>query len=877
VRKLRSWIMRFGGLFNKGRKDRELQDELETHIQMHVEDNLRSGMTPEEARRQALIQMGGIDSTKEACREQRGLPVLETVFQDLRYGMRLLRKNPGFATTAILTVAIGIGSCTVLFSMVNGVLLRPLRFRDPEQIVAISETKPNRQILLVTPAAYLDWVKQASVFAHLAALDVHSYATRLDGRAANVVGMEVTANYFSVLGIQPFRGRGFLADEGLPGKNHVVVLSYRSWQNQFGGRDDIIHQSIMLGDQPYTIVGVVPDIKLWGASALFTPLTFSAVNRGDYGSHGLTCIGRLKPGITLRQAQAEMDVVSDHIARAHPDSNLGHGARVASLLDYMTGDVRLQLLVLLCAVGFLLLIACVNVASLLVARANSRQREIAVRSALGASRGRIMRQFLSESLMLAVGGGALGVLLAYASMGAVSHFASRYLPRTQEISLDGTVLGMTVALMLVVGLGVGLVPVFQCSRADLAEPLKDSGRGTSSGRKPQRLRSLLVTAEIALAMMLLVGTGLLARSLMAMRQADQGFKTSDIYISGLSLAGKKYDSPQKIMAFVNDVIERVTALPDVHEIAFADDMPMVSGRGLLFSVADASEVPVRDLPVTASTFVTPDYFHAMSIPLVRGRGFMPQDTADAPRVVIINQELARRYFPGINPIGRRLMIYTMADKPDVVREIVGVVGNVRPWGPQSEIASQVYEPLAQHPHGDVALMLKAQGAAPALPAAVNDIVLSLDPDLPVLSLTRYDATVATAWFRQRFSMILFMLFSGIALVLAAVGIYGVMAYSVTQRTQEIGIRMALGAQVGDVLRLVFAGGAKIVTVGVLMGAAGSLAFARVLQSLLFNTSPSDPLTLLLVGMLLTCVACVACWLPARRAVKVDPMVALRQE
>jgi len=877
MRKLREWILRFGGLFNKGRKDRELQDELESHVQMHMADNLRSGMAPVEARRQAIIQMGGIESTKEDYREQRGLPVLETLWQDVCFGVRMLRKNPGFAATAILTVAIGIGSCTVLFSMVNGVLFRPLRFPDPQQIVAISETAPNRQPELVAPAAYLDWVNQASVFAHLAALEVHSYATRLDGRAANLVGMEVTVSYFSVLGVQPFRGRSFLADEGLPGKNHVVALSYRAWQNQFGGRDDIINQIIMLDDQPYTIVGVVPDIKLWGGAALFTPLTFSAVNGGDYGSHGLTCVGRLKPGITLRQAQAEMDVVSDHIARAHPDSNLGHGARVTSLLDYITGDVRLQLLVLLCAVGFLLLIACVNVASLLVARANSRQREIAVRSALGASRGRIMRQFLSESLLLAVGGGALGVLLAYASMGAVSHFASRYLPRTQEISLDGTVLAMTVGLMLVVGLGVGLVPAFQCSRADLAEPLKGSGRGTSSGRKPQRLRSLLVTAEIALAMMLLVGTGLLARSLMAMQQADQGFKTSDIYINGLSLAGKKYDSSQKIMTFVNEAIERVSSLPDAHAIAFSSDLPMVSSRGLLFAVVGAPEVPVRDLPHTRSSLVTPDYFHAMSIPLVRGRGFTARDMPGAPRVVIINQELAQRYFPGIDPIGQRLMIYTMGDKPDVVREIVGVVGNVRPWGPQSEIGSLVYEPLAQNPEGDVTLILKAQGPAPALPAAVTDIIRALDPDLPFPSLSHYDATVATAWFRQRFSSILFTMFSSIALLLAAIGIYGVMAYSVSQRTQEIGIRMALGAQMGDVLRLVSASGARIVALGLLIGAAGSLAFAQALRSLLFNTSPSDPLTLLLVGMLLTCVACLACWVPARRAAKVDPMVALRHE
>jgi len=870
--------MRFAGLLNKDRKDREFQEELDSHIQMHTEDNLRLGMTPAEARRQAMIKMGGIESTKEAYREQRGLPVLETVWQDLRYGARLLRKNPGFATTAILTIAIGIGSCTALFSVVNGVLLRPLRFPDPQQIVAVNETEPpNNQPLSVTPAVYLDWARQTSAFAHLAALAGRSYKTRLDGRAASIGGQAVTASYFSVLGVQPIRGRGFLPEEELPEKNHVAVLSYAAWQDQFGGREDVINQTIELDDQPHTIVGVLPDNNLWRGAALFTPLTFSAADRGDYGSHGLTCIARLKPGITLKQAQADMGVVSDHIARAHPDSNLGHGARVVTLLDALTGDVRLLLMVLLCAVGFLLLIACVNVASLLLARANSRQKEIAVRTALGASRGRIMRQLLSEGLLLAVGGGVLGSLLAYASMGAVSQFSSRYVPRTAEISLDGSVLGMTIGLMLVVGLGVGLVPAFQFSRNDITEPLKDSGRGTSSGRKPQRLRSLLVTAEIALAMMLLVGTGLLARSLMALQQADQGFKTRDVYISGLSLRGNKFDSSQKIMALVNNTIGQVSPLPDVEAIAFADDMPMVAGKGLLFAVVGSPEVPVRDLPVTGATFVTPDYFHAMSIPLVRGRGFAPQDSPDAPRVVIINQELARRYFQGSDPIGRRVMIYTMADKPDVVREIVGVVGNVRQSGPQSQIEPQVYEPLAQHPQSGLTLVLKTKGPSPALPAAVSNVIRALAPDLPFPSLQRYDATVSDAWSRQRFSMILFTLFSGVALLLAAVGIYGVMAYTVSQRTQEFGIRMALGAKQRDVLRLVSASGAKIVALGVLIGTAGSLAFAQVLRSLLFNTRPSDPLTLLLVGMVLACVACLACWVPARRAAMVNPMVALRNE
>ncbi len=802
----------------------------------------------------------------------------EHLLQDFRYAARQLRKAPGFAVTATLTIAIGIGACTALFSIVNGVLLRPLRFTEPERIVSLTETRPPDRTIPPAPGVYLDWVEQCTGFAEIAANSGRGYLTRFDGRVASISGQAITANFLKVLGVEPLLGRSFLPEECAPGKEHVALLSYGAWQTRFGGRPDILNQTILLNDQPFTIVGVLPDRNLVFNGAVFTPFVFPPAVRNDYGSHGgFGVLARLKPGLSLAQAQADLDLVCRRIAQAHPDLNAAAGARATPLLETLTAQVRSQLFVLLGAVGFVLLIACVNVASLLLARANARQREIAVRAALGASRSRIVRQFLAESLLLCALGGVLGTLIAYGSMGAIARFVSAYVPRKEEIGVDGTVLALGLGLVLVAGLVVGLLPALQFTRGDLAEPLKDAGRGSSAGRKRQRLRAGLVVVEIALAMMLLAGTGLLARSLAALQRADQGFNSSQVYTARLGIGGAKYNSGAKVLAFYDELLARASTLPDVSAVALANGLPSIGVSGLLFHVVGAPAVPVKEEPATQDFVVSPDYFKAMGIPLLRGRGFTDRDRQGSPRVVLINEELARRHFPGVDPIGRQLMIMTMADTPDVDREIVGVVGNVRPYGPQSELGPQVYEPLAQLPQGGLNLIVKAKGPAPALPAAFGDLLRTLDPDLPPRDLRPYDNAIAGSWFRQRFSMILFTLFSGIALALAAIGIYGVMSYAVGQRTQEIGIRMALGAKARDVEALVFNSGARIVALGLGLGLAGTLAFARVLRSLLFNTSAADPVNLLVVGGVLALVAAIACAVPARRATKVDPMVALRSE
>ncbi|HUR57228.1 MAG TPA: ABC transporter permease [Opitutaceae bacterium] len=804
---------------------------------------------------------------------------LENLLGDLRFAARQLRRSPGFAATALLTIAIGIGACTALFSIVNGVLLRPLRFTEPARIVTLVETRPpNQSRIPPAPGAYLDWVAQTTSFQHIAACAGRGFNIRLDGRVVGVPAQAISASFLRVLGLEPVLGRNFLPEEERPGKNRVALISHGAWQAHYAGRADVLNQTILLNDEPFTIVGVLPDRDLVWNGMVFVPLAFSDADRTDYGSHGgFGAIARLKPGITVAHAQADLDRVSESIGRAHPESNLGHGAHVERLLDTLTADVRLQLFVLLGAVGFVLLIACVNVASLLLARASGRLREIGVRAALGASRGRIVRQFLAESLLLCTVGGALGTALAYSSMGAIARFVSAYVPRTQEITLDGNVLALSLGLMVLAGLGVGLLPALQFTRGDLADSLKDAGRGSSAGRKRRRLHAGLVALEIALAMMLLAGTGLLARSLSALQRANQGFNGRDVYTSGIGLGGKKYDNGDKARAYFGALQERIAALPEVATVAWSNGLPSMGVRGLLFHVVGTPEVAVKDAPNTQAYIVSPDYFKALGVPLVRGRDFTPQDRPDSPRVVIINQELARRHFAGVNPIGQRLMIMTMADKPDAIREIVGVVGDTRPSGPQSKLRPQVYEPLAQHALSWLTLIVKARGPAPSLPAAVGDVMKAVDPDLPVRTLRPYEDALAGTWFRQRFSMVLFTVFSAIALVLAAIGIYGVMSYAVGQRTQEIGIRMALGAKARDVLALVFGSGARIVGVGLVLGLTGSAAFAHLLQALLFNTRPTDPLTLSAVAALLALVALMACWIPARRATKVDPIVALRAE
>jgi putative ABC transport system permease protein len=818
-----------------------------------------------------------MDPTKEIAPERNLPQFIESLVRDLGYSVRQLWKAPGFATVSVLSIAIGIGACTALFSIVNGVMLRPLDFPQPQQLVEVYETGAQGGWSKLTPGVYFDWASQQSAFSDFSVGYGRSYNSMIAGNAVKIGAECETTNFFSVFGVRPIIGRFFEPEDGTPGRQNVAILTYQFWHGQFGGRPDVINQTLLLDNQPYTIIGVAPDNPFWHP-ALFTPIVFSASSHGDYGTHYLWCDARLKSGVSVAQAQRQMDVICTRVAREHPNSHTGRGAKVVQIVEAMTGDVRTQLFVLLGAVGLLLSIACANVAGLSLSRASARQRETAVRSALGASRLRIIRQFLCESLLIAFVGGGLGLLFAYASMGVLVRFASQFVPRTRDVSLDGVVLAVAFGLTLVSGFGLGLVPALHSTRGDMVDALKEAGRGSSGGRNRQRLRTLLVVAEIALALMLLAGAGLLGRSLMAMQAADQGFSTRGVYFNQFSLThGSGNGQSGGYSAFVDLATDRIAALPSVSSVAFTHGLLLSGAETYLFATANQSPTVAHLLPNAIRYLVTPSYFKTLGIPLVRGRGFSNQDTASAPLVVIINQELAKQYFPSEDPVGKRLMILTMADTPDVWREIVGVVGNVNPHGPQSYIGPQVYEPLLQSPTGDMAVVVKAGGAAPALSTEVRDIFHSLDPSLPFQGLTSFDSKVESSWSRQRFSLVLFSMFSAIALLLAAVGIYGLVAYSVEQRTNEIGVRMALGAQTGDVLRLILGGGARIVVAGLLIGAAASMLSTQVLASLLFNTSRFDPITFVSVAALLACIALVACWLPARRATRIDPIEALRSE
>ncbi|MDB6092560.1 MAG: hypothetical protein JWM32_122 [Verrucomicrobia bacterium] len=864
--------------------DRGLSAEIKAHVELQAEFNVARGMTPREAHFQALRQFGHVEGAKEEVRATVGLPWIEQFAQDFRYGLRQLAKAPGFATIAILTVAIGIGACTSLFSVVNVMVIKPLSYDHPERMVRIMGTwLPKFPVFAQSPASF-EMIRRNAVFEDVAA--VYGEPRHLiEGEIDTVVyPNNVTTSLFSIYNMTVDAGRLFLPEEQKPGGNPVVIITRLVWQKKYGGRADIIGRQIQLDDKLYTIIGVVFDRQWPDNQNYFLPAPLAS-HTEDVKSQMLFVIGRLKAGATVEAAQREVDVLARQLAEQSPATNKNHGIKVTRELDFLTTGYRTQLFVLLGAVVFLLLIACVNVASLLLARANARQREIAVRTALGAGRGRIIRQFLCESLLISTFGGLLGIMFAYASIGPLARFASHFMPRTERIAVDGTVLGVTCALMVLCGLGFGLFPALQSTRGDMINSLKDGSQSSSAGRQRRRVQNTLVVVEVALAVILLSCSGLLIRSLHSMQSFDQGLKTENVYGTNFGLnSKKKYGTPERIIAFTREALQRVQALPGIECAAFTSAIPMgnrengvrpagiqLEGNPVPTSLADR---------MTADYYaVTPDYFKVMSIVLVRGRTFTAQDVTGASPVMLINREMARKLYPDQDPIGKKVRVLRNGKAPEdnAWNEIIGIVGDVKPRGPMSPTNPQVYLPFEQSPQSEVTLMLRTTETEAAMGAKVRAVLRSIDQDNPVETIYAYWATIAYSWVTQRFSMILFSLFSALALVLAAIGIYGVMAYAVNQRRQEIGIRIALGALPADVFRLVLGNGARIVGLGLLLGTAGALACARLLQSLLFNTSPSDPLTFVSIIALLACVGFLACWVPARRATKVDPLIVLRHD
>ena len=820
--------------------------------------------------------------------------------QDIRYGTRTLLRQPGFAFVAVLTLALGIGANTAIFSVVNAVLLRPLPYSHPDRLALINTTNLARGMTDIGTSLpdFRAWQSRNQSFDKIAAFSSDSFNISGTTEPERVPGVQASVDLFTVLGVMPARGRVFTAEEETFGRHHVVILSENLWQRRFGRDPGIIGQTIMLNGEPYTIIGVMPrsfqfpdpTVTLW------TPLAIAdGSENSTRGNYWLSVVGRLKPEVSPAQAQAELDGIFRQLEQ-EGTIFIGFGTQVLPLHEATVGGVKTALSVLLAAVVLVLLIACANVANLLLARAAARQREIAVRTALGAGRGRLIRQLLTESLLLGLGGGALGLFLAIWGVDVLIRLGPN-LPRLGEVTIDRTVLFFTFALAILTSVVFGLVPALQSSKTDLNETLKESGRG-SIGSKSRFLGSSLVIAEVALSFVLLIGAGLLINSLLRLQRVNPGFRTDHVLTLRVSLPEAKYSKnrPELTTGFFHQLIDRVKALPGVESASMTSAMPLTNSGGVkLFTIEDwPAPKSLDEVPNVQYRQVSPDYFTTLSIPVVEGRGFSEHDTPLTLPVAIVNETMARRFFADSDPIGKKLYLGPPEELvpagilPPGFRflhfTIVGVVGDVRHDGLSQPLVAEIYtlheQELAAkfaYPLATMSLAVRTRTEPTSLVGAIRREVLGLDPEQPIDAVATMDELLSTSLSQARFSTLLLAIFAGVALVLAAVGIYGVMAYTVAQRTHEIGIRMALGAQASNVLALVIRQGLLLALVGTIIGLGGALGLTRVMTSLLYEVSPTDPLTFATDAVILIGVSLLACFIPARRAMKVDPLVALRYE
>ncbi|MGA9770145.1 MAG: ABC transporter permease [Blastocatellia bacterium] len=801
---------------------------------------------------------------------------MESLIQDIRYGFRMLLKNRSFTIIAIFALALGIGANTAIFSVVNAVLLRPLPYHDPARIMTVLHEEAGP----VAPANYFDFRNQQTVFESIAAAQYWTANLTGRDRPEQINGLQLTADMFHLLGVSPALGRTFTDGEDQPGNERVLVLSHRLWQRRFGGDSNIINQQITLDGQSYTVIGVMPKefqfAPFWATRAeMWSPLNL-APRIDDRNGQSLRVFARLKEGVTREQAQAGIETIRQRLEQQYPESNKGLEIFVEPLHEKVVGNTRPALLILLGAVCFVLLIACANVANLMMARATARQKEIAVKTALGASRSRIVRQLLTESVVLSIAGGVAGLFLASWGISGLLALSPANLPRAQSISLDAYVLCFTLAISVVTGLLFGLVPALQASKLNLNESLKEGGRGSTEGRRRNHVRRLLVVSEIALALVLLVGGGLMIRSFLRLQSVDSGFNPRNVLTMVVSLAGSEHSTGPKRAAFFNQLNERVENLPGVESASAINHLPLAGDIwGVGFTI-EGRPAPLPGEGIGAVyRIVRPNYFQTMGARLVRGRDFTERDNEHAPGVIIINEAMARRHWAGEDPIGKRIMV-SMGDTSP--REIVAIVKDVKQGDWAAEPRPEMYLPYLQATSPRyLTLVIRTSAEPMKLAATVQGEVWAIDKNLPVSDIMSMEDAISAAIAQQRFNMLLLGIFAAVALVLAVVGIYGVMSYSVTQRTHEIGIRMALGASAGDVLRMIVGQGMALVAIGIGVGLVGAFALTRLMESLLFGVSVTDPLTFIAISVVLAGVALGACFIPARRATKVDPMIALRYE
>ena len=880
-----SWMHRLIGSFRKQQLDDQLNDELQFHVEMRTREFIDAGMDPHAARTRASQQFGNQLLLKERTRDMDTLAWIETLGQDIRYAARILRKNSAFTAVAVLALTLGIGANTAIFSVINGVLLQPLSFPEPNRLLQIFETTTAFGQTVVAYPNFLDWRRTSRSFSGMAVYHADDFNFTSTGEPERLKGIYVSANIFRVLGVGPLLGCSFVAEEDRHGAACTVMLTEGFWKQRFAADPNILGKILTLNGAACAVIGVLPgDLRFKQDAKVFVPVEqWNSIELEMRESHpGLRAIGRLKPGVTIAAAQSEMAAISAALALQYPKTNTGSGVKLVSMKDDLVGNIRPTLLLLAGAVGLVLLIACANVANLLLARATARKRELAIRAALGAGRARVVRQLLTESVVLSLGGAIGGLLLAKWGTSLVLAAAPDVLPRSGEIGIDPYVLLFTLAISIVTGILFGIAPALRGAQTNPQEFLKEGTRGSGGGR--HRAEGFFVAVEVALALILVMGAGLMIQSIWRLWKVDPGFNTHNVLTAQTALSPTVMSSPTAIRLAFRRMLERVAAVPGVRSAAITNGLPLTDRDNENVFWPGAGPQPAPNQMTTAMFYVvTPDYLDVMQIPLHRGRFFTDRDTAASPLVAVIDDVLAKSVFPGQDPVGRKISLTALGPV-----EIVGVVGHVKQWGLDSDdtnnIRSQLYFPFLQIPDKFMSevvsgfiLAVRTEPEPTSLLSTVRAQVAGPVRDQPMYTVQTMEQIVATSLAERRFTMLLLIIFAATALLLAAIGIYGVMSYAVTRRTHELGIRTSLGASRREIIGLVVGQGMKLAAIGLAVGVVASLALTRFLAGLLYGVRPADPATLALVTALLGAIALLACYIPARRATTVDPMTALRHE